>query len=85
MSDQTIAPNQDILVERSGAHVLLITLNRPDVRNALRNNSLREIAAELALAEADDSIRVVVITGGAKVFAAGADINEMAQTDAIGC
>jgi len=78
------ASYQDILIERSSAAVLLITLNRPELRNALRNNSLREIAAVLTTAESDDSIRVVVISGGEKVFAAGADINEMAQTDAIG-
>ncbi|EJL90893.1 enoyl-CoA hydratase/carnithine racemase [Herbaspirillum sp. CF444] len=84
MTEQATSSHQDILTERVGAHVLLITLNRPDVRNALRNNSLREIAAELTQAEADDGIRAVVVTGGAKVFAAGADINEMAQTDAIG-
>lgn len=87
MSDQPSSCQrqyQDILTERHGSHVLLITLNRPEVRNALRNNSLREIAEVLAQADSDDSIRVVVISGGAKVFAAGADINEMAQTDAIG-
>jgi len=84
MTEPIRSSHQDILTERSTPHVLLITLNRPDVRNALRNNSLREIAAELTQAELDDNIRVVVITGGSKVFAAGADINEMAQTDAIG-
>jgi len=63
---------------------MLITLNRPQVRNALRNNTLREIAAVLTAAESDDNVRVVVITGDHKAFAAGADINEMEQTDAIG-
>lgn len=74
---------QDILVERRD-RVLLITFNRPDVRNALRNDTLREVADALAQADSDDGIRVAVVTGGPKVFAAGADINEMAKTDAIG-
>ena len=55
-----------------------LTLNRPDVRNALRTQTLAEIAAELAAAAADDGVRAVVITGGLKYFAAGADIREMA-------
>jgi enoyl-CoA hydratase len=74
---------QDILVSKPQDHTLLITLNRPDARNALRNNSLREIASTLRDAAADDAIRVVVITGGETIFAAGADIKEMAQLGAI--
>lgn len=76
--------HQDILISHPAPHVMLITLNRPQVRNALRNNTLREIAAVLTAAESDDNVRVVVITGDHKAFAAGADINEMEQTDAIG-
>lgn len=75
---------QDILLELAAPGVLMITLNRPQVRNALRSNTLCEITSALAQAEQDASIRVVVLTGGAKVFAAGADIAEMAQLDAIG-
>jgi enoyl-CoA hydratase len=75
---------QDILTTRVGPHVLLITLNRPEVRNALRNNTLREIMETLAAAEAEEAIRAIVITGSDKLFAAGADIDEMAQNDAIG-
>ncbi|MFS2060848.1 enoyl-CoA hydratase-related protein, partial [Kosakonia cowanii] len=52
-------------------------------RNALRNQSLREIAGELARAEIDDSVRAVVISGNEQAFAAGADLNEMIQKDAI--
>ncbi len=75
---------EDLLVEQIVPYVLLITLNRPDARNALRNNTLRELVAVLSQADQDATIRTVVITGGAKVFAAGADIKEMAQLDAIG-
>jgi enoyl-CoA hydratase len=74
---------QDILVEQRD-RILLITVNRPDVRNALRNDTLREIADALAQGDSDVGVHVAVVTGGPKVFAAGADINEMAQTDAIG-
>lgn len=75
---------EDILTERRGPHLLLVTLNRPEVRNALRNDTLRQLVDVLAQADSDDSIRAVVVSGNDKVFAAGADINEMARTDAIG-
>lgn len=74
---------EDLLVSRHGAHVLHVTLNRPAVRNALRNQSLRELVAVLASADVDDSVRCVVISGNDKAFAAGADLNEMIQKDAI--
>ena len=78
-----MAAYEDILVETARPHVLLITLNRPKVRNALRTQTLGEIAAVLSGAETDPEIRAVVITGGAEVFAAGADIGEMAAHDTI--
>jgi enoyl-CoA hydratase len=75
--------HEDILVETPRPHVLQITLNRPKLRNALRTQTLGEIAAVLSEAETNAEVRCVVITGGAEVFAAGADINEMAAHDAI--
>jgi enoyl-CoA hydratase len=60
------------------AHVLQITLHRPEARNALSTQMLAEIAQALASAEAEPDIRVALLTGGAKIFAAGADIRELA-------
>jgi len=68
----------DILVDRPAPGVVRITLNRPEVRNALRTQMLAEIAAELGAAASDDATRAVVITGGITCFAAGADLREMA-------
>jgi enoyl-CoA hydratase len=76
MSDP--AAPQDLRVDRPAPGVLAITLHRPEVRNALRTQTLREIAAVLAAAEADAGTRAVVITGGLECFAAGADLREMA-------
>lgn len=73
----------DIRAERVGAHVLRVTLNRPELRNALRTQTLAEIAQALETAEADPTIRAVLLTGGPKVFAAGADITELAAHDAV--
>jgi len=70
-------PPQDIVLDRPAEGVLRIVLNRPEARNALRTQTLREIAEALAAAAADDATRAVVLTGGAKYFAAGADVREM--------
>lgn len=71
-----------ILVEQRDA-VTLITLNRPQVLNALNAQVLEDLIAAFAAFEADPSQRCAVITGsGEKAFAAGADIKEMADKSA---
>ncbi len=75
---------QDILVTEPTSGVMTITLNRPQARNALCNNLLREIAEVLDSTINNDNVRAVVITGGEKAFAAGADIKEMAELDVVG-
>ncbi|MFT6916591.1 MAG: enoyl-CoA hydratase [Motiliproteus sp.] len=64
--------------------VLTIHLNRPEVLNAINTLLLQELADQLALAQQDDSIGAVVVTGSSKAFAAGADIREMAELDTVG-
>ena len=59
-----------------------IRLDRPPV-NALNEQVAREIDAAVAQARADDGVRAVVVWGGEKVFAAGADIKEMGDLDAV--
>lgn len=61
--------------------VLLLTLNRPQARNALNNALLEQIASELEAAARDPEISACVITGNDRFFAAGADLNEMAAND----
>ncbi|MGB2130406.1 MAG: 2,3-dehydroadipyl-CoA hydratase PaaF [Marinobacterium sp.] len=75
---------QDILVSDIASGVLTITLNRPEAYNALRTQLLSEVADVLDQAMHNDDVRAVVITGNEKVFAAGADIKEMASLDAVG-
>lgn len=74
----------DIAVGGVDKGVVVITLNRPEVKNALRTQLLGELAEALETCKTDDAVRCVVITGGAEVFAAGADIREMAELDAVG-
>jgi enoyl-CoA hydratase len=71
---ETAAP--EVLVEKDG-HVGVVTLNRPQVLNALSLSVMKGVAAAFEAFEADDSIRVVVVAGGPRAFAAGADIGEM--------
>lgn len=70
----------DLIVTRQG-RVLLLTLNRPAARNALNNVLLSELATTLEAAATDSEISVCVISGNDRFFAAGADLNEMAEKD----
>lgn len=60
-------------IERVG----VITLNRPDVLNALCVGLIQELGMALEACEADPNIHCMVLTGSEKAFAAGADIKEM--------
>ncbi|MRS15749.1 2,3-dehydroadipyl-CoA hydratase [Enterobacteriaceae bacterium RIT691] len=61
--------------------VLRLTLNRPQARNALNNALLTQIAERLESAQQDSGIGAVVIAGNDTFFAAGADLQEMAEKD----
>src|SRR5690606_24301210 len=61
----------------------IITLNRPEVLNALNSQVFQELAEAATALGAGDQVRVVIITGGPKVFAAGADIKQMVETGAV--
>ena len=65
-----------ILVETHGA-VGLIRLNRPAALNALCDQLMAEVGAQLLAFDADPAIGAIVLTGSEKAFAAGADIKEM--------
>lgn len=70
---------EDIQVEKYG-NVATISIDRPKVLNAIRLQTMLEIQQALKDIEADDSIRVVVITGaGEKAFISGGDISIMAR------
>ena len=70
----------DLIITRQG-RVLHLTLNRPAARNALNNALLSELATTLEAAATDSEVSVCVITGNERCFAAGADLNEMAEKD----
>jgi enoyl-CoA hydratase/carnithine racemase len=71
-------PYEMILTEKRGS-VGLVTLNRPEARNALNNQLLHELINALEDFDNDDAVGALVVTGNEKAFAAGADIKEMAD------
>ena len=77
---------QNILTDRRGdgpRQTGLVTLNRPKQLNALNDALMDELGAALKAFDADDGIGCIVITGGEKAFAAGADIGAMATLDFV--
>jgi enoyl-CoA hydratase/carnithine racemase len=60
--------------------VAVITISRPGTRNALSTEVLRGLSTGLDRAEADDGVGAVVLTGGPRIFASGADIRELRAT-----
>ena len=74
--------SRNVTVSVDGA-VGVLTLNRPDVLNALNRELMQELVVELERMDRDDAVKVLVITGNDKAFAAGADIREMADESAV--
>ena len=64
-------------------HIGLITLNRPDALNALNALLIEELDKALKDFDRAEKVRVIIITGSEKAFAAGADITEMAKKDFV--
>ena len=65
------------LVEREG-HVLVVTLNRPEARNAFSAEMLVRMGDAWALLDSDPELRVAILTGGKECFCAGADLKAFA-------
>jgi enoyl-CoA hydratase/carnithine racemase len=74
MNDRSIQP---ILLRETHAGVATLALNRPRQYNALSAALLQAIHAELDALAADESVRVVVITGSGNAFCSGHDLKEM--------
>lgn len=73
-------PVMTIKLEKHGEGVSLVTLNRPQALNAINADMRRDLADTFRKIAADDSIRVVVITGEGRGFSAGADVRDTSST-----
>ena len=69
---------ENVIVEKDGA-VAVVTLNRPQALNALSYGLVKDLSLAMQELDHDAEVRVIIVTGGEKVFAAGADIKEMAE------
>jgi enoyl-CoA hydratase/carnithine racemase len=72
-----------LLVEHPSDAIVVFRLNRPQVRNALNLEVRARLADEITRHAADEKIRCLIVTGSDAVFAAGADIGEMAEAGPV--
>ena len=79
MTEQTY---QNVIVRQEG-RVGIVQLHRPEARNALNAALMSELIDALEVFEADAGIGCMIVTGNEKVFAAGADIKQMANASGV--
>ena len=73
-----------IQIERRPDDIAIITINRPEVLNAINVDVITELSSAIDTVSADDSIKVVIITGrGERSFCAGADIRYVVNINPI--
>jgi enoyl-CoA hydratase len=69
---------ENVIVEKDGV-IGVVTLNRPQALNALSYGLVKDLSLAMQELDRDPEVRAIIVTGGEKVFAAGADIKEMAD------
>ena len=69
----------DVILSEVDGHVGIVRLNRPDVLNALSLELMKKLVAQLEAYDDDPNIYAILLSGSEKVFAAGADITDMAD------
>jgi len=78
-----MAAPDSLIVERPSSDIVVLKINRPQVRNALNLDVRTRLADEVTRCGADNAVRCVIVTGSEVAFAAGADIGEMAEADPV--
>jgi enoyl-CoA hydratase len=73
----------ELVLARTEDRVGVVTLSRPEVLNALSLELMKQLVERLEAFDADPGVYVIVLTGGEKVFAAGADIADMAGASVV--
>ena len=77
--------NKDIVLFEKKEDIAFVTFNRPEAMNALSTKVNIRLGEILDMAEMDETVKVVILTGaGEKAFVAGGDIMEMMDLDALG-
>jgi len=75
------APDKLVIAESEGADTMLLTLNRPERRNALTIALLEQLLAAIAAAEGDPAQRFLILRGAGPAFCSGLDLREAAEED----
>lgn len=78
-----MAEPESLLVERPSEDIVVLRINRPQVRNALNLQVRVGLADAVTRYGADSAVRCIIVTGSDLAFAAGADIGEMAEADPV--
>ena len=78
-----MAASNSLIIERPSDDIVVLKINRPQVRNALNLDLRTRLADEITHCGADNAVRCVIVTGSDVAFAAGADIAEMAEAAPI--
>ncbi|MDF1586043.1 enoyl-CoA hydratase [Marinimicrococcus flavescens] len=73
----------EVIAERPAEGVALLRINRPEARNALNMRVRTLLAEHFQALHADETCRVIVVTGDDKAFAAGADLREFGETTVV--
>ena len=74
-----MSPDAELVTFERRGNIALLTLNRPNARNAISPEVSQTMAGLLDEIEADAALRAVVLTGAGEVFSAGADLKVVAQ------
>jgi enoyl-CoA hydratase len=75
----TIAASPAVLIDHLPGHIALVTIDRPEARNAVNGDVARGLEAAIDVTEADPDVWVVILTGrGHEAFSAGADLKALA-------
>lgn len=73
----------EVILEYPTPGLAVVRLNRSEARNALSQESRLQLAAQFTALGSNSEVRCIVLTGGDKIFAAGADIRDLAERGAI--
>lgn len=71
-----MSPVNDVVLYEQSDGIATITLNRPEKLNAMNADVVKQLGAYVAVAGADDSVKVVLLAGAGRAFSAGFDIND---------
>ncbi|MDF8335593.1 enoyl-CoA hydratase [Novosphingobium cyanobacteriorum] len=75
--------SDEVLVERPLPGIAVVRINRPDARNALNLQVRAMLAEHFTELGSDPDVRCIVLTGSERIFAAGADIRDLAERSAV--